>query len=277
MSRKIEYKTNEQFLQMRKAGLVVAQIHEALREAVKPGVTTKQMDDVAAQVINKAGAKSNFLGYHGFPAHICVSVNDEIVHGIPSERVIQAGDLVSFDCGAVVDGWHGDACFTVIVGGESAAVSEQDVKLIKLTEQAMWAGIAAFATGKYVVNIGSAIENKVYEIAETMEVGIVEEYIGHGIGSTMHQAPDVPNYETYGKGARIVPGMALCIEPMITAGTPDNHVLQDGWTVVTDDGSRAVHVEHEVVRHADGIWVISAFDGGKAGLAPYGITPVPLG
>lgn len=270
---RIEYKSRAQLAAMCKAGQVVADIHDALRQSVQPGVTTAQMDAVAAEVIARAGAKSNFLGYHGFTGNICVSVNEEIVHGIPGSKVLEAGDIVSFDCGAVVDGWHGDACFTTVVGGLEYGRSE-DLELLRIAEKSMWAGIAAFATGKFVGDIGQAIEDVVVGENPDFEPGIVEEYIGHGIGSAMHQPPDVPNYATRGKGARLRPGMALCIEPMLTVGEADNHTLEDGWTVVTNDGSRAVHVEHEVVRHEDGIWVITARDGGLAGLAPFGVVPV---
>jgi len=267
---KIEYKTAEQVRTMRRAGLVVAAAHAAVREAVRPGVTTADLDAVAADVIASAGATASFLGYHGYPATLCVSVNDEIVHGIPGERVLQAGDVVSVDCGAIVDGWHGDAAFTVVLPEADPA----DVALSEATQAAMWAGIAALATGERLGAVGEAIEDSV----ETAQVtyGIVQEYIGHGIGSAMHQPPDVLNYRTREKGPRLRPGMCLAVEPMLTRGSRMTQVLEDDWTVVTVDGSRAAHWEHTVAIGPDGIWVLTAPDGGAAGLAPHGVTIAPF-
>lgn len=272
---RIELKTEDQIRRMRRAGLVVADVHDALREAVRPGTTTQQLDAVAAAVLERHAARSNFLGYHGFPAHICVSVNEEIVHGIPGSREIAEGDVVSFDCGAVVDGWHGDAAFSVVVG----QADESRHGLVEGTRRSMWAGIAALARPRVHLNaVGAAIEDEIEAHARRtgQHLGIVEEYVGHGIGTAMHQPPDVVNFRTRERGPRVKPGTCLCIEPMIAEGSPDNDVLADGWTVVTKDRSRAAHWEHAVAVHERGIWVLTAHDGGVAGLAEFGVSPVPL-
>lgn len=268
----IEYKTDDEIRKIRRAALVVADIHEALREAAKPGVTTGELDLVAGRVLEKAGAKSNFLGYHGYPANACISVNETIVHGIPGDRVLSDTDIVSFDCGAVLDGWHGDACITLLMPN----ASEADRRLSEYTETAMWAGIAQLAKAKHVGEVGGAIEDYVNSIPEDRRPGLVEEYMGHGIGSAMHQPPDVLNYRAKNRGAKLKPGMVLCVEPMLTIGSPESRVLEDDWTVVTLDGKNACHWEHEVAIHRGGIWVLTAPDGGAAGLAPYGVVPVPL-
>lgn len=268
---RIEYKTPEQVRTMRRAGLVVAQTHDAVRAALRPGATTAGLDAVAAQVIADAGATPSFLGYHGYPATICVSVNDEIVHGIPGERVLEPGDVVSVDCGAVVDGWHGDAAFTVVLPDADPA----DVALSEATERAMWAGIAALATGERLGAVGEAVEEVVGSGATTY--GIVQEYVGHGIGSAMHQPPEVLNYRTREKGPRLRPGLCVAIEPMLTRGSRMTQVLEDDWTVVTVDGSRAAHWEHTVAIGADGIWVLTAHDGGAEQLAALGVQVAPLG
>jgi len=271
---KIEYKTPDQVRTMRRAGLVVADIHAALREAVAPGMTTAELDAVSADVISRAGATSNFLGYYGYPATVCISVNEVVVHGIPGDRVVAEGDLVSFDCGAIVDGWHGDAAFSMVVGEGS----EADRALVEVTEEAMWAGIASLATGDRLGVVGDAVETVVERAAEERGVtlGIVQEYVGHGIGSAMHQPPEVLNYRTREKGPRLRPGMCLAVEPMLTAGSPESEVLDDEWTVVTLDGSRAAHFEHTVALGEHGIWVLTAPDGGAAQLAARGVTVAPL-
>ncbi|MFC2609686.1 MAG: type I methionyl aminopeptidase [Peptidiphaga gingivicola] len=270
-SRSLEYKTDSQIRSMRKAGLVVAAIHSALREEVRAGVTTRRMDELAREVLEAHGARSNFYGYYGYPTQICVSVNDEIVHGIPGERVLEAGDLVSFDCGAVLDGWHGDAAFSIVVPGKDAPAR---MRLCEIAEASMWHGIAAMATGGRVGDVGRAIDDFVVSLPDPP--GIVLDYVGHGIGSAMHMPPDVPNFRSRERGPRLKPGMVLCIEPMLTAGDQANRVLDDEWTVVTADGSDACHWEHEVALHSGGIWVLTAPDGGEAGLKPFGIVPAPL-
>lgn len=268
----IEYKTDAEIRKIRRAALVVADIHEALRAAAKPGVTTGELDLIAGRVLEEAGAASNFLGYYGYPANACISVGETIVHGIPGDRVLTDTDIVSFDCGAVVDGWHGDACFTLTMPN----ASEEDRRLSEYAQTAMWTGIAQLAKGKHVGDVGGAIEDYVNSIPEESRPGLVEEYMGHGIGSSMHQPPDVLNYRAKNRGAKLKPGMVLCVEPMLTIGSPESRVLDDDWTVVTVDGTNASHWEHEVAIHRGGIWVLTARDGGAAGLAPHGVVPVPL-
>lgn len=264
--RGIEYKSPDQIRRMRTAGLVVADIHDAVRAAIVPGVTTGELDVVAATVIEDAGATSNFLGYHGFPGVLCVSVNSEIVHGIPGDRVVRDGDVVSVDAGAVVQGWHGDAAFTVVVGDADPA----DEQLVATTEAAMWAGIAALAGGGRLGDVGAAVEDA------ARDYGIVREYTGHGIGTAMHQPPDVFNYRTGRRGPSIRPGLCVAVEPMLTRGGEATRLLEDDWTVVSADGSRAAHVEHSVAVHDGGIWVLTARDGGAARLAERGVQMVPL-
>lgn len=278
---KIELKTPEQVLAMRRAGLVVADALAAARAAAVPGATTADLDAVASAVIADAGAEPSFLGYHDYPATICVSVNDEVVHGIPSGRVLEPGDVVSIDCGAVVDGWHGDSALTLVLPEADPA----DVALRDLTERAMWDGIAALAApggiAERLTVVGEAVELAV-EAADPaanggVPFGIVQDYVGHGIGSAMHQPPDVLNYRSRDRGPRLRPGMCLAIEPMITRGGHATEVLDDDWTVVTADGSRAAHWEHTVALHEGGIWVLTAVDGGAAELAARGVTVAPLG
>ncbi|WP_199422698.1 type I methionyl aminopeptidase [Actinotalea solisilvae] len=265
----IEYKTREQVQAMRRAGLVVAQAHAAVREAVRPGLTTADLDAVAAGVIEGAGATPSFLGYHGYPATLCVSVNDEIVHGIPGDRQLEPGDVVSVDCGAIVDGWHGDAAFTVVLPDADPA----DVALSDTTERAMWAGIAALATGERLGVVGDAVEDVV--AAAPVTYGIVQEYVGHGIGSAMHQPPEVLNYRARGKSPKLRAGLCVAIEPMLTRGSRMTQVLEDDWTVVTEDGTRAAHWEHTVAIGPEGIWVLTAADGGAQRLAELGVTVAP--
>jgi methionyl aminopeptidase len=266
---KIEYKTAEQVQAMRRAGLVVAAAHAAVREAAAPGMTTADLDAVAARVIADAGATPSFLGYHGYPATLCVSVNEEIVHGIPGSRVLQPGDVVSVDCGAIVDGWHGDAAFTIVLPDADPA----DVALSDTTEQAMWAGIAALAKGERVGGVGEAVEDVVAAAPTTY--GIVQEYVGHGIGTAMHQPPEVLNYRARDKGPRLRSGMCLAVEPMLTRGSRATRILADEWTVVTVDGSRAAHWEHTVAVGPDGVWVLTAADGGAERLGALGVSVTP--
>ena len=214
---------------MRRAGRIVATILEILSNHVKPGVKTKKLDSIAARELKRLGAISSFKGYHGFPAHICTSVNDEVVHGIPGGRVLQEGDLISVDCGAIVDGWHGDAAISVPVG----QISPQTTQLSAVTRAALWAGLAAAQVDARLSDIGHAVQNS---IEAAGPFGIVEEYVGHGIGTQMHLEPAVPNYGRPGRGPRLVEGMALAIEPMVTAGSARVHTLDDDWTVVTSDG-----------------------------------------
>ena len=251
---RIEVKTPDQIQCMRAAGLVVAKTLQRVAQMTASGVSTAEMDDCAAACIRDEGATPSFLGYHGFPAHICVSVNDEVVHGIPGPRRLIDGDVVSIDCGAIVDGWHGDAAVTVLVGD----VAPDLVELSRVTEASLWAGLRAARPGHRLSDIGHAIESSIRAAGD--HYGIVEEYVGHGIGSRMHMEPAVPNYGRPGKGPRLVSGMALAIEPMVVLGDAGVHVLDDDWTVVASDGSHASHWEHTVAVTDDGPWVLTALD-----------------
>lgn len=266
MTDRIEYKTREQMRVMARAGVIVERALAAAREAAVPGATTRDVDAAAAAVIREAGATSNFLGYHGFPATTCISVNDEVVHGIPGDRRLLDGDVVSIDCGAIVDGWHGDSALTFGVG----EISAQESSLVEATRSALWAGIAALAHARRLDEVSAAIE----DVADAAGVHPLEGYVGHGIGTAMHQAPDVMNYRTRGRHPRVKPGMCLALEPMFVIGTGDSRVLEDDWTVVSADGSRAAHWEHSVAVHEDGIWVLTASDGGASELAVHGVVPV---
>jgi methionyl aminopeptidase len=259
---RIEIKTARQLNHMRAAGLVVAGALDHVAGLVAPGVTTRDLDVAAAEFIRAAGAESNFKGYQGFPSVICTSVNDEIVHGIPGNRVLQAGDLISIDCGAIVAGWHGDSAITVPVGEVSAAAGE----LSQVAEAAMWAGIAAACVGARLTDIGAACEASI-----SGRYGIVRDYVGHGIGSAMHMEPSVPHVGPAGRGPVLRAGMALAIEPMITAGSEQTEMRDDGWTVCTRDGSLAAHWEHTVAITDEGPAVLTAGDLGAAKLAEFGI------
>lgn len=271
---RIELKTPDQVRVMRRAGLVVADALAAVRGAIRPGLTTRDLDVIAAEAIRSAGATPSFLGYMDYPATICVSVNDEVVHGIPGDRVLLPGDIVSIDCGAIVDGWHGDSAITVVLPEADPA----DVALSEITERAMWAGIAALATADRLGAVGEAVED-VVEAAHAAggpQLDIVQDYVGHGIGSAMHLPPDVPNYRTRERGPKLRPGMCVAIEPMLVRGDQRNRVLADDWTVVTEDGSRASHWEHTVAILEGGIWVLTAADGGAERLAEFGVAVAPL-
>jgi methionyl aminopeptidase len=264
LDRGIQIKTPEQIAGMRKAGLVVGETLELLRSSVRAGITTGELDAIAEDNIRSSGATPSFKGYHGFTGSICASVNDEIVHGIPGGRVLAEGDLISIDCGAIVNGWHGDAAITVPVG----TVTAELVELMRVTEESMWRGIAAAHLGGRVTDISHAVER---HVRGQGRFGIVEDYTGHGIGSQMHQPPDVPNYGRPGKGPRLVEGLALAVEPMITLGTKETDVLADEWTVVTTDGSPAAHFEHTFTITPQGSWVLTALDGGEAALSALGV------
>jgi len=276
---RIEYKTPEQVRSMRRAGLVVGQTLELVREAARVGLTTRDLDAVAERHIRAAGAEPSFLGYHGFPATLCVSVNDEIVHGIPGDRVLQDGDVVSIDCGAVVDGWHGDAAITVVVGEADPG----DEQLLATTQEALWRGIAALRSGSRLHDVGAAVEDLVLARADeggahtSQGYGIIEEYVGHGIGTQMHQDPQVPNHRVRDKGVRVRPGLVVAIEPMLTRGGSGTRVLDDDWTVVSTDASRAAHFEHTVAVAEQGLWVLTALDGGQQQLGRLGVPYAPQG
>jgi methionyl aminopeptidase len=231
-------RSRDEIAKMRKAGRVVAEMHEKTRAAARPGVTTLTLDRVARDVLDRRGARSNFLGYHGFPAVICTSPNDMIVHGIPGSYVLEDGDILSIDCGAVVDGWHGDAAFTMPIGDVDPAA----LKLIDVTEESLRAGIAAMVDGGRLTDIGHAVQT----VAEAAGYSVVREYVGHAIGLAMHEEPQVPNYGPPGRGPKLRPGMVFAVEPMVNMGGPATRQLPDGWSVVTADGSLSAHAEHTV-------------------------------
>jgi methionyl aminopeptidase len=231
-------KTAAQIAHMRRAGAVVAEMHEACTRAAKPGVTTAELDAAAREVLARRGARSNFLGYHGFPGVACISPNEVVVHGIPGPVVLAEGDIVSIDCGAIVEGWHADAAVTIPVG----EVDDESRRLIAATRAALEAAVAATVDGNRLGDIGAAVQS----VVERAGFSVVRQYVGHGIGTAMHEEPDVPNHGPAGRGMRLREGMVLAIEPMATAGRPGTRQLRDGWTVVTADGSRAAHFEHTV-------------------------------
>ena len=273
----IELKSDDQIREMRSAGLVVGRTLAAVREAARPGLTTADLDAVAREHIAAAGAVSSFLGYGGgfglppFPAVTCISVNAEIVHGIPGERVLVDGDLVSVDFGVSIGGWHGDSAVTFGIG----ELTPEAAALSATTREAMWAGIGAARIGGRIGDIAHAVERSVRSHGSSY--GIVAEYTGHGIGSAMHQPPDVPNLGRPGRGELLTKGMCLAIEPMVTAGSATSATLDDEWTVVTRDGSLAAHWEHTIALTPAGIWVLTAEDGGEAELTARGVKFGPLG
>jgi len=247
----ITRKNTGQIALMRRAGKVVAEMHEVCIRAAKPGATTLDVDAAAREVIERRGARSNFLGYHGFPAVVCTSPNEVIVHGIPSDDVVLAdGDILSIDCGAIIEGWHADAAVTVPVGH----VDDESKRLIEVTRRSLEAAIDQVVDGHRLGDIGAAVEG----IAERAGFTVVREYVGHGIGTAMHEDPQVPNYGPAGKGMKLKEGHVLAIEPMVNAGTAETEVLDDGWTVVTADAGLSAHVEHSVAITDDGPRVLTA-------------------
>jgi len=257
----IEIKTPGELALMREAGLVVARTLRAVCGAVEPGITTAELDAIAAREISDCGAQPSFLGYHGYPATICTSVNDRIVHGIPrADEVLAAGDIISVDAGAIVGGWHGDAAVTVAVG----EVTGKAAALIEACELALWQGLRAALAGGHLTDVAHAIETSA---RSSGEYGVIREYTGHFIGSQMHMDPPVPNYGKPGHGPVLAEGMALAVEPMLVLGERYTDVLDDGWTVVTADGSLAAHFEHTVAITESGPWVLTAEDGGQGWLA----------
>jgi methionyl aminopeptidase len=270
-------KTADQIRSMRAAGLVVGETLELVARQATAGMTTGDLDKAAEDFIRGQGATPSFLGYHGFTGSLCVSVNEEVVHGIPGSRVLKDGDLVSIDCGAIVDGWHGDAAISLVVGGREAG-SPRDLALMDATQAAMWAGIAALAVGSPLFDVGAAVEDCIVDAARAdgLTYGIVEDYVGHGIGTEMHQDPQVPNYRVRERGPIVRSGVAVAIEPMITLGSAETDVLADEWTVVTHDGSRAAHWEHSAAVTDGGIWVLTALDGGQERLEALGAPYAPL-
>jgi len=229
---------------MRRAGKVVAEMHVATRAAVRPGVTTLDLDRVARDVLERRGATSNFLGYHGFPAVICTSPNDMIVHGIPGPYVLEEGDIMSIDCGAIIEGYHGDAAYTVAVG----QISGEARRLIEVTERSLWAGIDQLKAGNRLHEVGRAVQ----DVAEAAGFSVVREYVGHAIGTAMHEQPQVPNYWPGSPGPLLKTGMVFAIEPMVNAGSPETVLLDDHWSVVTADGRLSAHWEHTIAVTDDG-------------------------
>jgi methionyl aminopeptidase len=255
----IQIKTPAQLAAMREAGLVVSHTLDVLAKAVEPGITTADLDAIAAREIRAAGAVASFKGYHGYPATICTSVNDQIVHGIPSpDTRLAAGDLISIDCGAILGGWHGDAARTVAVG----PVGEELAGLLRVCERALWHGLAMARPGRRLTDISHAVE---MSVRASGRYGIVREYVGHGIGTEMHMDPPVPNYGRAGRGPVLAEGMTLAIEPMLVLGRPQTRLLDDDWTVVSADGNCSAHFEHTVAITAAGPWVLTAEDGGRSG------------
>ena len=263
----VTLKTAEQIAKMREAGKIVATMLAATRDAVKPGVTTADLDRIAADVLAGADATSSFLGYYGYPATICTSVNEQIVHGIPGKRKLKEGDIIGIDAGAIVDGWHADAAITVPVG----RISPQAQRLIAVTSEALERGIAAATVGSRLGDIGATVQQYV----ESQGFSVVRNYVGHGIGRAMHEDPQVPNYGTADLGRVIKEGLCIAIEPMVNIGGIATRVLEDNWTVVTEDGSLSAHFEHTLACLADGPVVLTrdagsvawgAADGGEARL-----------
>ena len=273
MRKKYELKTEDQIRKMRVAGLLTQKALANVRAAIKPGVTTLELDQIAEKTIRDGRGEPNFQLVPGYHHTICASINSAIVHGIPSNRVLQAGDLVSVDCGAQVDGWNGDSAFSVVVPGLESELSKQRQVQSDVCEGSLWAGIAALAKASRLNEVGIEIEKYVMDKGP---YGILEQYVGHGIGRSMHEDPPVFNYRVRDAGPKIEPGLCVALEPMITAGDQKTFVQDDDWTVETMDGSDGAHWEHSVAFHAKGIWVLTALDGGVEGLKPFGITPVPL-
>jgi methionyl aminopeptidase len=251
----ITRKSPEQLDRMRVAGRLVGHALSTVTEAARPGVTLLELDRLAERVIRDGGGVPSFLGYHGFPATLCLSPNSWVVHGIPNGYVLRDGDILSVDCGAIVEGWHGDAAVTIPVG----RVDEAARRLIETTERAMWAGIGQVRPGNRLSDIGHAVER----VAAAPGYGVVREYVGHGIGTSMHEEPQVPNYGRSGRGLRLDVGLVLAIEPMVNEGGPETRVLDDGWTVVTRDGSRSAHFEHTVAVTPTGPEVLTLLDGAR--------------
>lgn len=272
---RISLKSDSDIVLMREAGLITAAALKAVRDAIAPGISTLELDALAEATIISMGARSNFKLVPGYNHTICSSINDEVVHGIPSkDRILQAGDIISVDCGAMTPaGWNGDAAFSMVVPGGAPEVMARRQQISDVCEASLWAGIAAFARAKRLNEVGRVIEKT---IKDAGRYGILQDYIGHGVGRSMHEDPAVFNYQTRDLGPVVEPGLVIAIEPMITAGSQAVKILDDEWTVSSKDGSDSSHWEHTVARHSGGIWVLTAEDGGVAGLAKYGITPVPL-
>lgn len=268
---RVELKTPEQIALMRRSGLLLSRVHDMLAAELRPGITPAQLDALAETMIRDEGATPNFKGYHGFPATLCISVNEVVVHGIPGDVPLEAGDVVSIDGGCIVEGWHSDAARTHIVGAPRSAADE---RLVEVTREALWAGIVALGTARRVGEIGAAVEDRVAELAGE-ELSHLEDFGGHGIGTAMHQPPDVMNYRTRTKGPAVRPGMCLAIEPMLIQGPGDWVLEDDDWTIRATGGGRAAHEEHSVAVTPQGLLVLTAADGGAERLRAAGLAPAP--
>ena len=273
------YKSPAQLRLMLEPGLITAAALDAARPLIRAGVSTLEIDAAAEKALRDRGGEPNFMLVPGYRHTVCASVNDEVVHGIPGGRILEPGDIVSIDAGAQYKEWNGDSAITVVVPDPSRpeVVAEREL-LSKITEGSLWAGIARLAKAKHLNEVGDAIQG--YIELEGMKVGhrygILTDYIGHGIGRDMHEAPPVFNYRVKQKGPEVKPGLVVAIEPMVVTGKIDTYVAEDDWTVITEDGGMASHWEHSVAVHKDGIWVLTAHDGGAAGLAPFGVVPTPI-
>lgn len=274
MLRKSIYKSPAQLRLMVEPGLATAASLVAARAALRVGGTTAEVDAAAEAAIVALGGAPNFKLEPGYFHTICASVNEDVVHGVPNGRRLEPGDLVSVDSGAVLGGWNGDAAFSVVLPDPARPdlVAERQ-KLSDVTEGSLWAGIARLANASYLNEVGDAVQGY---IEDRGDYGILTDYVGHGIGRSMHEAPPVFNYRVRQKGPEVKPGLVVAIEPMVVLGSIDTHIKDDDWTVATDDGLAAAHWEHSVAVHKDGIWVLTAEDGGAAGLAPFGVTPTPI-
>ena len=249
----IRLKTSAQILAMKEAGRITGEALALAREAVKPGVSTKEIDTLIRHHIERSGAKPSFLGYGGFPASACISINEQVIHGIPSSKVIlKEGDIVKIDVGAFYQGYHGDSARTFAVG----RISEDAARLIDITEKCFWAGVEKIRPDARIGDIGHAIES----LATSKGYGVVRRYVGHGVGQNLHESPDVPNYGTAGRGARVYPGMTVAVEPMICIGSGEVKELSDGWTVVTADNTLSAHYEHTVALTENGLEILTQVD-----------------
>lgn len=275
--RKLQGRTDEQPSLTHEDQLLVGRTLAMLEEHIAPGITTAQLDRLAEDFIRSHGGIPNFQLVPGYSHTLCTSVNDEVVHGIPGDRVLEAGDLVSIDCGAEVRGWNGDAAISVVVGGPEAARPE-DLALIAATEASLYAGIAAMRVGGRLYAVGDAVEVSIDRAAtrDGYTYGIVDEYVGHGIGTEMHMDPQIPNYAVSETGPKVPPGFTGAIEPMVTLGGTTTKVLSDDWTVVTADGTRASHWEHSVAVRPEGLWILTAIDGGQSALEASGAAYAPV-
>ncbi|WP_191089222.1 type I methionyl aminopeptidase [Microbacterium radiodurans] len=275
IGRRSIYKSPAQLRAMIEPGLITAEALRAVRERIAPGVTTLELDAVADEVIRSRGGESNFQLVRGYRHTVCASVNAAVVHGIPDERPLEPGDILSIDAGAQFRGWNGDSAFTVVVPDpDRPELVAARQRLSDVTEQSLWAGIAALAHARHIGEIGDAIQTSIESSGEGY--GILRDYVGHGIGRKMHEAPSVFNYRVADLGPEVKPGLVLAIEPMVVAGSEETFTEDDDWTVSTVDGTDGSHWEHSVAVHDGGIWVLTAPDGGAAGLAPYGIVPTEI-